>query len=115
MALLAQMTTPDGFILGDFFVHDDSPCRFDETLTLKEDYDFTCCHLQRHGSVLRCNRMVLKVAHETNAGGAVAIRDSKGDNERRNIKILMRKWPGVFKLHSTRGDTEVKMKWSHLK
>jgi len=115
LAMLAQMTTTDGFILGDFFVHDDSPCRFDETLTLKEDYDFTCCHLQRHGCVLRCNRLVLKVAHETNPGGAVAVRDSKGENERRNIKILMRKWPGVFKLHSTRGDTEVKMRWSHLK
>ncbi|CAE8598452.1 unnamed protein product [Polarella glacialis] len=115
MALLAQMTTMDGFILGDFFVHDKSPCRFDNQITLKEDYDFTCSHLKRHGCVLRCNRLVLKVVHETNAGGAVAVRDSSGDKERQNIKILMRKWPGVFKLHSTRGDTQVKMKWKHRK
>merc|ERR1712183_1088343 len=101
------MHTMDGFILGDFFVHDHSPCRFDETINLKEDYDFTCSHLERHGSVLRCNRMVLRVRHGSNEGGAVSERDAKGDVERRNIAILMKKWPGVFKLHSTRGDTEV--------
>merc|ERR1712084_103296 len=67
------------FILGDFFVADPSPCRFDNTMTLKEDYDFTCSHLHRHGCVLRCNHLVLKVAHERNAGGAVAERDSNGD------------------------------------
>jgi len=115
MALLSQMTTPDGFILGDFFVHDASPIRFDESITLKEDYDFTCSHLQRHGSVMRCNRLCIKVAHETNPGGAVDARDAAGEKERRNIKILMKKWPGVFKSHSTRGDTQVKMKWKHLK
>lgn len=115
MALLAQMTTPDGFILGDFFVHDASPLRFDESITLKEDYDFTCSHLDRYGSVMRCNRLCIKVAHETNPGGAVDARDAAGEKERHNIKILMKKWPGVFKLHSTRGDTQVKMKWKHHK
>jgi len=111
MAMLAAEITPTGFILGDFFVHDGSPCRFDEAITLKEDYDFTCSHLARHGCVMRCNRMVLKVMHETNPGGAVDMRDAKGDAEHRNISILMKKWPGVFKLHSTRGDTQVKMSW----
>mmetsp|Transcript_84745 Transcript_84745/g.237250 ORF Transcript_84745/g.237250 Transcript_84745/m.237250 type:complete len:512 (+) Transcript_84745:78-1613(+) len=102
----------DGFILGDFFVHDGSPCRFDESMTLKEDYDFTCSHLARHGCVLRVNRLILQATHESNPGGAVAERDSKGMKERQNIKILMRKWPGVFKLHGTRGDTQVTMRWS---
>lgn len=113
MACLAQMTTPDGFILGDFFVNDDSLARFDESITLKEDYDFTCSHLERYGSVMRCNRLCIKVTHETNPGGAVDSRDASGHKERRNIEILMKKWPGVFKLHSTRGDTQVKMKWKH--
>jgi len=115
LALLAQMTTLDGFILGDFFVHDASPIRFDESITLKEDYDFTCSHLDRHGSVMRCNRLCIRVAHEKNPGGAVDARDTAGEKERRNIKILMEKWPGVFKLHSTRGDTQVKMTWTHRK
>lgn len=113
MAILTMPTTLDGFILGDFCVHDNSPCRFDETITLKEDYDFSCSHLARHGCVMRCNHLVLKVIHETNPGGAVSVRDARGQKERANIRILMRKWPGVFKLHSRRGDTQVKMKWSH--
>merc|ERR1719356_1349532 len=33
------------FILGDFFVAEKSPVRFDESLTLKEDYDYTCSHI----------------------------------------------------------------------
>jgi len=115
LAMLTQMTTLDGFILGDFFVHDSSPCRFDEAMTLKEDYDFTCSHLDKHGCVMRCNRLVVKARHEKNPGGAVDSRDSNGQQERRNIRILMRKWKGVFKLHSRRGDTQVKMKWTHRK
>merc|ERR1719265_2378621 len=82
------------FILGDFFVVDpSSPCRFDTTMTLKEDYDFTCSHIDQHGSGLRCNRMLLHVRHATNAGGAVATRDSKGKQEQYNISILQKKWP----------------------
>jgi len=115
MACLAQMTTQDGFILGDFFVNDASPILFDESITLKEDYDFTCSHLDRYGTTMRCNRLLIKVAHETNPGGAVDARDAAGEKERHNIHILMKKWPGVFKLHSTRGDTQVKMKWKHHK
>ncbi|CAE8629680.1 unnamed protein product [Polarella glacialis] len=110
--LLCDAISTEAFILGDFFVHDDSPCRFDESITLKEDYDFTCSHLQRHGSVLRCNRIIVHASHETNPGGAVAVRDKKGKKERENIGILRRKWPGVFKPHGTRGDTQVRMVWS---
>lgn len=110
--LQSEAVSTDAFILGDFFVHDRSSVRFDESITLKEDYDFTCSHLQQHGAVLRCNRLILHVAHETNPGGAVAIRDPRGEKERTNIKILMKKWPGVFKLHGTRGDTQVTMRWS---
>merc|ERR1711879_784471 len=59
------------FIIGDFFVVDDSTVRFDETMTLKEDYDFTCAHLKKHGSVVRCQRMTVAAKHYTNSGGAV--------------------------------------------
>eukprot|EP00927_Polykrikos_kofoidii_P023440 TRINITY_DN21604_c0_g1_i2.p1 TRINITY_DN21604_c0_g1~~TRINITY_DN21604_c0_g1_i2.p1 ORF type:complete len:546 (+),score=112.83 TRINITY_DN21604_c0_g1_i2:32-1639(+) len=109
--MLVEAFSRNAFILGDFFVHDRSPCRFDESITLKEDYDFTCSHLSEHGSVMRCNRMVVHAAHETNAGGACDVRDDKGKLERDNIAILTRKWPGVFKPHPTRGDTQVILKW----
>jgi len=99
------------FILGDFFVAEPtSPCRFDTSMTLKEDYDYSCSHIRAHGSVLRCNRMFAHARHATNSGGAVATRDATGAKERANIAILQRKWPGVFYLNGKRKD-EVIMKW----
>jgi hypothetical protein len=104
------------FILGDFFVAEpSSSCRFDESMTLKEDYDYACSHIHAHGSVLRCNRMFLTVKHSTNEGGAVSERDAKGVKERANIAILQRKWPGVFRMNTNRKDSnsEVVMNWNN--
>jgi len=98
------------FILGDFFVADDSPVRFDEEMTLKEDYDFTCGHIKAHGSVMRCNRMTVHAKHYSNSGGACANRDAKGMEERRNIDILNRKWPGAFRPNPKRKN-EVILAW----
>lgn len=113
-AFTREAVSWEHFILGDFFVADSSPTRFDPRMTLKEDYDFTCAHLKRHGAVLRCNRMFAAAVHETNAGGAVSERDSAGEKERENIKILRQKWPGVFH-HGARGDTQVVMCWRRYK
>merc|ERR1719215_1274220 len=104
------------FILGDFFVAEpSSACRFDNSMTLKEDYDYTCSHIHAHGSVLRCNRMFLQVKHSSNAGGAVSERESgkKGVKERENIAILQTKWPGVFRMNKNQkdSDSEVVMNW----
>jgi len=98
------------FILGDFFVVDKSSVRFDEAMTLKEDYDFTCAHIKAHGSVMRCQRMTLSVKHYSNAGGAVDERDRKGAKERYNIAILNEKWPGCFRPNPKRHN-EVIMRW----
>merc|ERR1711957_142337 len=78
---------------------------------LKEDYDFTCSHLQAHGSVLRLNRMTLRVKHYANSGGACSNRDTKGAEEQRNIAILQKKWPGAFRLNPKRKG-EVILRWS---
>mmetsp|Transcript_10422 Transcript_10422/g.28993 ORF Transcript_10422/g.28993 Transcript_10422/m.28993 type:complete len:445 (-) Transcript_10422:221-1555(-) len=118
MSFAREAVSTDLFILGDFFVQDvDSPCRFDPRMTLKEDYDFTCTHLATHGAVLRCNRLMLSVTHETNAGGACSERDSSGEKERENIKVLKEKWPGVFHINRNRGedDTQVIMCWRRLR
>lgn len=114
-AFRKEEVTTDNFILGDFFVADDSPCRFNPEMTLKEDYDFTCEHLWQHGQVLRCNRMLIAACHETNAGGAVSSRDEAGKRERENIEILKRRWPGVFWINGKRGDTQVIMSWKRRK
>jgi len=47
-------------------------CRF----VLKEDYDFTCQHIEYHGSAVRLNRLFVKALHRINPGGAVADRNS---------------------------------------
>jgi hypothetical protein len=101
------------FIVGDFIVIDaaNTPARFDEEMTLKEDYDYTATHLQLHGRVCRVNRLFMKVAHYTNEGGAVAIRNATA--EQFNIKLLRRKWPGVF--WDQRRKNEVIMRWDHHK
>lgn len=103
------------FIIGDFFIVDKSRCRFDTRMTLKEDYDLTCAHLQAHGSVMRCNRFVLFAKHETNAGGACSVRDSQGERERENIRILRQKYPGAF-FDNPRRPNQVVLSWAaHLR
>jgi len=112
MGVCSEKFSLQHFILGDFFVVEwQSSCRFDTTMTLKEDYDFTAAHLAAHGSVFRCNRLILRVKHATNAGGAVSARDDAGAKERANIEILQRKWPGVFSLNGRR-QNEVVMCWA---
>mmetsp|Transcript_54627 Transcript_54627/g.152473 ORF Transcript_54627/g.152473 Transcript_54627/m.152473 type:complete len:566 (+) Transcript_54627:43-1740(+) len=98
------------FILGDFFVADRSPVRFDTEMTLKEDYAFTCAHIEKHGSVLRLNRMSVHAKHQTNAGGACSVRDKKGLEEQKNIRILCKRWPGAFSLNPKRKN-EVILRW----
>jgi len=103
------------FILGDFFVVEpSSTVTFDLNMKLKEDYDFTAAHITKYGSVMRCNRMTLNVKHYSNSGGAVATRDKKGEEERRNIDILKSKWPGCFRGHPKRKN-EVILQWKKTK
>jgi len=103
--------TYQNFILGDFFVVDKgSNTRFDENMSLKEDYDFSCAHIRDHGAILRCNRMTLNVKHYSNHGGACTNRDKKGEQEQRNIAILKSKWPRAFFKHPKRKN-EVVMRW----
>lgn len=96
--------------MGDFFVVDKSPCRFDDRMTLKEDYDLTCAHLKTHGSVVRCNHMLIFAKHETNAGGAVSVRDAQGERERENIQILKEKYPCAF-IDNAKRPNQVRLEW----
>lgn len=103
-----EEVTRKQFILGDFFVVDlHSKVRFDEKLSLKEDYDFTCRHIFTHGSVLRANRMTISAKHRVNNGGACSIRS--GSEEDKNIVILKRKWPRAIR--DQRREHEVTLSW----
>lgn len=105
-----DVVAAEHFVVGDFFVSQpESTINFDEELTLKEDYDFTCQHIHAHGRIARCNRLTLLAEHYVNEGGAVSIRNAS--EEKKNIKRLRSKWPGVF-LGSPRGDVEVRLIWA---
>jgi len=109
-AMNSQAVSEEAFILGDLMVIDpESTPRFDEKMSLKEDYDLTAQHLHLYGNVLRSNRVVIQAQHYTNAGGAVA--DRTAVKEQYNIAVMRHKWPGVFPQHTTRGENEVNMRW----
>ncbi len=78
------------FILGDLMYVEPSTPRFDSSLRLKEDYDFTAQHLFTYGLVARCDIILGGFQHRTNAGGAVAYREP--DVEQAAIATLRSKW-----------------------
>lgn len=109
-AMNCPPTSLELFIVGDFLVIDPtSSPRFDEKMSLKEDYDLTAQHLKKYGKVARSNRVFITAQHYTNSGGAVAVRND--EREQYNIAVLRHKWPGVFPQHNTRGPNEVRMAW----
>lgn len=84
------------FIVGDFIIASpDSPVRFDPELPLKEDYDFTLAHLCEHGTVARCDWMLLTFAHRTNHGGAVTERTD--EREQYAIARLRERWGAAIR------------------
>lgn len=88
------------FCIGDFFLTLPSSPRFDNRLTLKEDYDFTCKHIMCNGKISRMNRIIVGAQHYTNKGGAVDRR--KASLEEKSIDILLKKWPRLIRRHPRR-------------
>tara|TARA_R100000995_G_scaffold82753_1_gene57145 strand:- start:110 stop:841 length:732 start_codon:yes stop_codon:yes gene_type:complete len=98
----------DKFIVGDFIMV--RPCNvfFDESLKLKEDYDYTLQHLKRYNKVSRCNNILASFKHRTNKGGAVDVRTS--ELEQKTIKQLHDKWGEQIVLNPRR-ENEILMKY----
>ena len=65
-------------------------CRYDERLSLKEDYDMTLQQLNRYRVVLRVNKFYYIVKQSKQAGGCSAYRNL--EEERRQLEILRKKW-----------------------
>jgi len=78
-----------------------NPLRFDEQLTLKEDYDYTLQHIKHIGTI-RYQKYLFTFEHYSNKGGAVEIRNS--NEEQRNIKILFAKWGNKIRLNQKRNN-----------
>lgn len=98
----ASKTISDGFIIGSFFVAAPTPIRFDTSLRLKEDYDYTMQHLKQFQKVRRHNYIIADFKHYTNKGGAVDYRNDEIEEE--TTRILLRRWNGALKPNPNRNN-----------
>ena len=82
------------YIGGPFSVHLRSDIRYDERLPLKEDYDMTLQHLNRHRQVLRLKKFHYFVKQAGSGsgqtGGCAAYRTRS--REREQLELLQKKW-----------------------
>lgn len=99
---------PRGFIVGDLMLIRPTPLRFDEGLSLKEDYDFTCQHLAAYGQVARADWLLADFVHRSNPGGAVSYRTPAAEQEA--IGRLRAKWPAAIRPNPRRPN-EVLLRW----
>lgn len=79
-------------VLGPFSVHIENPCRYDEKLLLKEDYDMSLQVIQRFRKVMRVNKFhyIVKQYRDRNEGGCTTYRSE--ELEREQMELLQKKW-----------------------
>lgn len=95
-----KLISENTFCIGDcFFVKPSAP-RFDNNLTLKEDYDFTLQHIKNYGKCIRFQKYLWTFQHYKNKGGAVDYRTE--EKELKNIQYLILKWGAKIKLNPKR-------------
>lgn len=86
--------TPIGFtnyIAAPFLmVSTDNECRFDETMPLKEDYDFFIQNCRKYRKVVRFNNYFYRTLQGKNTGGCADYRTM--ENENRQLDLLIKKW-----------------------
>lgn len=97
------------YILTTLCAVEPTPLRYDTSLTLKEDYDYTMQHIEEHGGALRVNGLLITAKHYDNPGGAVDVRSAS--EEQQNISKLKSKWPDAIHDHPTR-ENEVVLRHS---
>lgn len=89
-----------GFILASLCAADTNTPRWDTTLPFKEDYDYTCAHLDAYGKVARLDMYVAHYDHYSNRGGAVALRTPGA--EMGLVNTLTERWPQYLRPHPKR-------------
>jgi hypothetical protein len=88
------------FCIGDLLFI--KPCKiyFDESLSLKEDYDYTLQHIWKYGNCFRLQSYLFEFEHYKNKGGAVDYRTEQ--EEQKNIRYLISKWGNKIRLNPKR-------------
>lgn len=88
------------FIGGPFSIHLNNPLRYDERLSLKEDYDLTIKHCREYRGALRFNAYHYNVEQAKQAGGCATYRTSSRELEQ--LEMLEKKWgTGIVKRDKT--------------
>ena len=92
----------NGVCLGSCMgIINDGSYYFDETFEVKEDYELTLRHLVERGISIRSNILFMQHEHTQTRGGC---RDSNRiDKEKKAIKKLIEKYPGMIKEAKHRG------------
>lgn len=97
---MSHAVKPNLFIIGSFSVVRNTHLRFDESLLLKEDYDYTMQHIKEYGRVARVDWCGAEFQHYSNPGGCVSIRDKAMDQK--YADILVKRWRPHIKPHPRR-------------
>jgi hypothetical protein len=95
-----SLISKNTFCIGDMLFVKPNDLRFDTSLTLKEDYDYTLQHLSKYKNCFRYQKYLFEFEHYKNKGGAVDYRTEQ--EEQKNIKILFAKWGNKIKLNLKR-------------
>jgi len=88
-------------VLGPFGGHLRNSLRYDERMTLKDDYDFWLQHIRRYRRTLRANKYHYVHDHGKKPGGCVGQRSM--EVERELAARMRRKWGSLYRLGGTRG------------
>lgn len=78
------------YVASPFGVHLGHCVRYDEKLSLKEDYDFTLQFLNHYRKILRVNKYFYNVKQMEQEGGCATYRNV--EEEKRQLDLLQKKW-----------------------
>jgi hypothetical protein len=95
-----SLISKNTFCIGDMLFIKPNDLRFDTSLTLKEDYDYTLQHLEKFNNTFRYQKFLFEFEHYKNKGGAVDYRTEK--EEQKNILLLFQKWGDKIRLNPKR-------------
>jgi hypothetical protein len=95
-----EPTKENILITAPFTITKPNPIRFDETLMLKEDYDYTLQHINNGTGCLRFAKYLFSFKSSTNIGGAVSYRTKELENK--SIQYLINKWGECIRLNPKR-------------
>jgi len=103
-----------GFVIGTFcgVICDYKNIKYDTSMKLKEDYDFTLQHIMKYKKIIRFNNICVDAKHYSNSGGCQDYRNLKEENN--SCEILLNRYPQFVKLNPSRpGEILLRFKYEN--